>query len=700
MGIAYFFLLSSFLIAFFAFYYFGKHFFGSTRRSTLIIAALFFACNPIFLGNTAKTGLIVAVAMLPLCLVFVQRAFRPDGLRYLIFYLFALNISLIHPFTFAVNSIVSGAYLLYLLWCHKKDWRRFLSRLVVVGALALLMNLYFILPVLSLGTVSKTALSQEISEVTIDYTQLVDIANTGDIFTALSLSKTVLKDFEFYTAGYAFIYFAAVFSVYILLLVLYIRAEGGMKRRDRLAFVWLMVALVLLMIMSTASYFGTDSLIKFVIDLPGGWMFRSPLKWQLYIPLILGALLVLLLRLARSQREHWLGVAALAVIVALANPVLLYEIGTKLLKPRAFEHFAALNALDMNDKHLLMVNSDTCAAFARQEPRVMTELNQVFLSKNVQLKKIDSSYIDTVRLEDYAYVLGCDLTEAEEKTVPASFERRQTFADETFVLFENTQVSPTIYAFDTLYSLDSIRGADQKATFAESALGQKFHFVNEQDYNQHVHGLNSAFETLERRHVASGAITSTILPNKPGEQELFIRNNSQLFYKVDGTKVLFSPTPFTGSEQLDQTGQFARLNVRTTENETITFSYQDQRFAFQNLIANASLEAGPWQQQVGDCNAYDDKPAIGMVVDNTNASDGEKSLRLTAERHIACSGPTDIAIKPGATYLLSMDYQSSGKRQAGFHISFDDSEGMFKKGNTERSGQRVANAFACYYCAS
>jgi len=92
-----------------------------------------------------------------------------------------------------------------------------------------------------------------------------------------------------------------------------------------------------------------------------------------------------------------------------------------------------------------------------------------------------------------------------------------------------------------------------------------------------------------------------------------------------------------------------------------------------NMISNPSFESGLWGQTVGDCNNYDDKPDIAQHQDGSTASDGTRSLELSARRHDACSS-TNFDLKADTTYLLSYDYQSPNTDTASFYLRFNDSD--------------------------
>jgi hypothetical protein len=692
IGVSYFFLITSLLIIFFAFYYFAGSFLKIEKRSTRIILSLLFTLNPIFLGYLAKLGLLVAVAMLPLCLAFLYRGFTQHRFRYFVLYLFALNISLIHPFTFTINLLASGGYAVYLAWTHWEFVRHHLKSFAAIAAVAVLMNLYFILPIMHLGTISKTALSQDISDVPIDYTSLVDIANTGDIFTALSLSKNVLVDFAYYTDGYYIVYFAAVFLLYALLLVLYLRTYRQLRRGEHTQFLIWMAAFLVLTALSTASFFYLDTVIKFLISLPGGWLFRSPLKWQLYIPLALVVLLGLLLRHIRARSMLWTANAVLITVIVFANAVLVTEIATKLLVPRTVSQFEQLQKTNMQQQNLLFVASDQCGVFARKHSAVMTELNQVLISKDVQIKRAALGDIDRVNLGNYAYVMSCATEPEHMRSGLGSFRELHRFADDTFRLYANTSPRPHIYAMDTVYAIDTSQPMSSVADFSRQLLGKKLDYVNEQDANTQMAAMNDVFSGVTARDVSSDKITATVRATSAGEnREIIVRGKKDpLYYQVQtgDRRITFSPVQAPGFTKLEMQNGFGRIPIRINQGDAVVFEYWDEKFDYSNMLQNPSFERGPWRSAVNDCNAYDDQPQIGMKMDSQQKTDGQISLQLQARRHTACTRLMQgIALEPGAAYMLSFDYRQAGQHQAGYYIGFDEATSPLNKKLAGSDGQ-------------
>ena len=664
--VGYFYIFFSMALIFVSFYVFAGHFLDIKDRRTRIIGALIFAFNPIFLGYIAKIGLMVGVAMLPLCFVVLRQGFQKKQFRWFVLYIVLLNVSMIHPFTFTINLISTGLYALTMLKTHGAFLWRAKAKSLGVVVLGLALNAYFILPIAVLGTVSKSAITEEISYTPIDYTSLVDFANTGNPFTALSLSRDVLLDFDYYNVVYRPVYFGAVFVFYLILLGLYMYNERYLSKPDRKQIVLLFGIFLLLMLLSMATFFDINTLLKMLVVLPGGWMFRSPLKWQLYIPLVLATMISLLLHRTEVKKIRSAASTASVVLLVLMSVFLGVDIYQKLLVPRQFQHLGALQALDLDHKNLLFATDNQCFAFLQEHPVIVTELNQIFASKNVQTKRIKTADLDTVNLGSYDYVLGCKSSLAQPLRQDPRFRSTQTFAG-SLELYQNQQPQPYIYATSDVFALTKAQNLRDKYRF--SAARQKgFDFVTSDDAPA-VTGLQDPFEAIDLSNIQSEKITTKVPLTRAGVKQLQLNEkDAPSYYKLEGNRLIFSHKPVTGFLHLTE----SQKTLDVSAHDDWEFVYLDPGQSRQNLIRNPSFEEGLWQKEVGDCYAFDDHPAVSMHHNDKQAADGQKSLELTARRHIACTGPGNIPVQKNGRYLLHFQYQAKPGSYGSYQVSFDD----------------------------
>lgn len=669
MALSYFYIFSSLFIAGLAFFFFARNFLKVKELSIQLLGALFFALNPIFLGNVAKIGLVLAAAMLPFALLAIQKMFDTQKVRYFLLYVLCINISFIHPYTMTINLGLSFCYLVYKMWKHRIFVMVAWKRMAACVVFALLLNAYFILPIITMGTVSKDVISDSVTPIAADYTALVDISNTGNIFTGLSLSKNVFVDFNFYNSTYKTVYFIAVYAFYIVLLALYLRVQKRLVPAERRNLLIMLGFFLLFVALATTTFMGVDTVIRFIIkNVPGGWAFRSPLKWQLYIPIMLfGAMVVLLKHVITERKLRYLQVAFLVTFV-LMNGYLATDLYKMILKPRTLNNFAALQAQNFNYNTMLFVNSNDCTDYMRSNPRIVTEFNQVLISKNLQLKRVFVDSIDQVNVGSYDYVMTCkDLAGQTANMLQNQyhFAKTDSFVGGIMTMYANKTMNGNVWVPKTVFGIDQAADISDKYNFVTSVLGQDFSFAA--NVNQPTTSLKDAFAGITPSNTKNGMITNKISLNAGSAQQLYIKQNNQpLYYNQAASSVAFSTTQKTDMQTLNA----KTLNIPAGKEMNI--SYSDDKFSYKNLVKNPSLEDGLWQKNVSDCYAYDNDPAISMKLVNDRHTDGKNAVQLVARKHIACTGPQAVGVTPGAQYLVSFDYQSPSGMFAGFHVSFDD----------------------------
>jgi hypothetical protein len=667
--VGYFYIVLCLAVAFGAFWYFSTVFLGLKSRTMKLFASLFFTLNPIFLGNLSKIGLILAVAMLPLTLAFLKRWFAAEKVNSFFLCVFCMNIALLHPYTFAVDLLVVVVYFLYKLGFgdRTKIKKRLLTTLIV-AFMSVLINAYFLLPLLSLGTLDKSAIVSDVNTTNVDYARLVDIANTGDIFTGLSLSKNVLKDYDFYNSDYAGFYFAGVFLVYIIIFGVYCWINKRVNRTDTKKFLFSVSAVLLLILISAVNYLYVSDIIKWLVNMPGGWIFRSPLKWQLYIPFFMTITLAIGLKYIKKGWEKRLILAALSLGLIFANAYLCVDIYNKLLAPRHIAIFQSLNDMSIKDNNMLFVGSSDCNDLTRQKPAVMAELNQVLSSKSLQLKRADIEDMANISLGNFDYVLTCRANIEDPLVTHYHFSHINDFADGAFVLFANKSSKSYIYASPGVVKLENKNDLAGKYEFLSQRLGYSFPFIMSET-SQLATSLQDPFDSLLAKDIQNGHLTSSI-PSSGKDSVVGVKNDADLYYKISNNEVAFSAVGQDGFTLLPRNIQQIQF---ATKNGGTRVSYYDPHFDYKNLIPNPSFENGLWHDKVGNCYSYDNNPKIWNRLDNKDKTDGRQSLELGAERHVACTGPEPIHVEDG-TYLLSFSYQSVGGRAAAYNLSFNDGQ--------------------------
>ena len=278
-------------------------------------------------------------------------------------------------------------------------------------------------------------------------------------------------------------------------------------------------------------------------------------------------------------------------------------------------------------------------------------------------------------------------------------------------VLEVLDVAPRIGANDKVYAVNSAEaGEDSRGFMEQIAPGQTLNYAADAAQAKDVpYGtvapLFADATDPKLLNVAKKSLQHTVtIPsgNKPTLYSNSVPRN--LSYRISGTTLTFyasSAGKLYANEQLiqdyDATDSrtlgsmkmasgihyYASLNGSVVPLDgksggrigTIMNASKFQVFAAdtKNIVNDPSFESGLWTDKVNDCNAYDNKPDIGMRQDSTTATDGKSSLELSARRHDACTYAT-FGMKPNASYLLSYDYKGQGAQSASFYLRFNNSD--------------------------
>lgn len=283
--------------------------------------------------------------------------------------------------------------------------------------------------------------------------------------------------------------------------------------------------------------------------------------------------------------------------------------------------------------------------------------------------------------------------------------RKMPIGADKIAVYENTDYSPHIGYATSLYNLTSAAELDDYFVLNEQQLKQDFNFtVKDKDSVAEGRRLQGVFEDLQTLDIRKGAVdtklelptSATFLANAEASTLRWSIKDSQInLEKVASPSLVLAGMSFGERTQSVQTVLNAHLvrqrqyyMVNGKEVVAIDADQAGERFLGEpkgevrllanesaNLIANHSLEKGLWQPKVDDCNNYDDEPDVYMNLSNIENTHGRNSMSLTAAKHIACSGPDPIAVRPGAEYALSFDVRGDDADEVGFIASFNDASG-------------------------
>lgn len=658
---SYFYLGISYTIVAVSFWVFLRYFLQIRSKAVLIILTLLVVLSPALLGNTAKVGLVAAAGLIPLCLLFTKKFFATNKFVYLFGIILCLNYSLIHPYNFTMNLVITGAYATYLVVrYYRRSLVKYLRNIAMAFVAALLMSLYFILPVLSIGSIDKSVLSQDISTEPTDYTGIINVANAGDPISAFTLSKHVFLDFNYYTAATYILYTIGVLALYGIIIGMYALKKEQYSRHDRYIYLTLILTVAGLIFMSSGHVLAS-TIFHHLVTLPGGWIFRSPLKWQLYIPFFLTTALAIQLKYVHGRNLKYL-LIGLVTIIVLQSAYLLHDIHQKLLTPRSVQTFSQLDAIKDGSRMLYFTGSE-CANYLNKNPVVNTELNQVLNSKQVQVKKTSQLNDQIIKLNDYDFILMCKEDGDKLSNRFANFSLQHSFGQGEFRLYKNTTLNPDVTSLSGLYKSGDDGDINLKSTFVEQHLKHKPGFIGK-TADQPSEKITQVYSDVDDTSVSSERIgVSRTIDGESAK----LYNTQGIYYRQQGNVIDLSQESTAGYKKLESSQS---ADITPTDDKTYRFIYHATQ-PIQNTIKNGSFEFGQWNEKVQDCFNYDDRPDLSMRL-NTDASfDGKKHLELSAARHVACTSQ-DIPVGQLKNILLSFKYRSLDARTAGYSIVFND----------------------------
>ncbi|MBU4216805.1 hypothetical protein L6270_03185 [Candidatus Parcubacteria bacterium] len=469
--VSYFYIIFCLVVGFFSFYYFLSSFLDIKRKSVIVISSLFFVFNPIFLGNSAKMGLVLAASLLPLILTLIRNFYAKKDFRFLLLSFFVLNASFIHPFTFIVNILVGGVYFIFLLMRNVDFLFKNIKKFFLFVFVGICLNFYFLIPLISVGTIDKGAILNVVSGEEINYFELVDIANADNILTSLSLTKNVFKDFDFFSQHTAGLYFFSIFFLYIVIFSPFLLANKKSNQQHRVVFVMSLLFFLLLVLLSTGTFLHIDWIIKKIISLPGGWSFRSPLKWQLYEPMLISSMLAIASSFIYSQsKKFYRGyVIIIIVLMVFINFYVCFDVTRKLLIPRHVENFSRLLSDEFYKKSFLVIEGERYQSFSKNNKDAYLELKQILSSDNVQVKSVSSSNVSKVALRNFDYLLVFDKSYNFE-----NFVRVDEFVNGGVILLGNEKKDNRyIFVNENLYLLsDAIKKTNYPKSIGYESVNQ------------------------------------------------------------------------------------------------------------------------------------------------------------------------------------------------------------------------------------
>lgn len=681
---AYGYIFFIFLLSFLSFYRFCKSFFPGSRLQ-FILFSLAFAASPIFLGNMAKAGLTLGVVMLPLGLSCLAGLKKQASKVDIVLFAISIVLSFTHPFTFLVNIVGFGLF--FLLSTKRFEFVSQIKSVFAGCILAVLLMLPSILLVLSTKTVSKESLVNDVGVSAKGIGGLLSFANTGGVLNAFTLKRDILNDFNYSILLGEQIY--VVLVIVILITAFYPLVRSSKQNRSQHIVTLFFMAAYLVVIAFCAGVFDiANNFLRGVNSLPGGWAFRSSIKWQLYLPFLLFSVLATTLNSREVFGRKVMPVLLTVVVSLLSASGMMVDVYRNLLTPKTLEA-SVESVFPETEKGMFLLIEDSRCGFGD----LRTHMFQRLLSlPGVQLKRASSIDADKIDKTAFDVVISCK--QLENVTGYTSQQLGNGY------VYRNSKKNPFIVVLQTpmfLYGSDLESQNFLEFFIQRVSIDQGISKIEGQQANaKDIFRITNLFSGGIRDEGFARGTASVQVVYTNGD--IYSRRNLGRVIRVErrGNEwTLLSKTigllrvteDFSATNNLrliqrwwsnrDRASavyaEYADRIVRASDSIEIPFASSIRFKKASTILINPSFETGSWQPTVGDCNRFDDRPILGMSLNRQEKTDGRQSLQLEATRHIACivtkiALPADIS----GDHVLSFDYQSPNGQRAGYYLQFDD----------------------------
>jgi hypothetical protein len=300
---------------------------AADKRSWIfsIIGGFLFAYNPVSLQFSGGISILFSLGILPLMLTLIIS--RPTD-KCLPFYLAGLLLlSLGHPFTLVMNALIAlatfGLRSLKLIGAVAVAQRASVSLVIFSFLFAWYLLPYFVYPI----SYEELGRAENISEAAVDTAS----NNAPHRILLLERDRFLYVDTipaEESLAIFHFVSLSAIFVLAVFVTLLFI-PRTSMKIAILLVSGYFVTAVLA---MGTSGILG--SLYYGLVDQPNGWIFRSPLKFQLYESFFLCSLFGMALHTLPQKIKRTPVVFALGVVLVVGVIFYgVYDANTRSLKP-------------------------------------------------------------------------------------------------------------------------------------------------------------------------------------------------------------------------------------------------------------------------------------------------------------------------------------------------------------------------------
>jgi hypothetical protein len=270
-----------------SFYYFQKKILNINNNFVLIASSLLFSLNSRVIDFLWETSLVWSYSFTPLLITLFTYSLKEKAIfnKYFFFSSLVLLLMFVHPYSFAATFGIALIWFVFISKVKTVGFR--IYRLLYLGLMHFLLSLYFLVPFVT-SWIYGGPITPETKGF---YKYSIDVVNylsSTSLIDELSLVRDVIKFVDYYPSNIYLMFFWYLSSLSIVLGTVFLSIKYSINKKNvhrNITSVYTPVFLLGLML-SLGSDGLTGFIYRAILDaLPADfiWLFRSPLKIQLYI---------------------------------------------------------------------------------------------------------------------------------------------------------------------------------------------------------------------------------------------------------------------------------------------------------------------------------------------------------------------------------------------------------------------------------
>lgn len=698
---SYAYIILTLVFAFFSFFYFAENTLKINSLILKILFSFFFAINPAYLGNMSKIGLVLSSSVLPLIISVTEKMFKNEKFHLLLLLAFLLDISFIHPFTLFVNLVIFLFFLSFKVFENFDIVKKNIKQIAIYSVLSVVSNSFIIFPMFFVRTIDKESIGTQIGISGSE--NLISVSRAKTLFEAFSFSKSSFIDFSFYNEKYKPLFFLSMISLYILIVYGFFRNRKSLEKSKKIIYSMFGFFILLIILSLGNGNILSETFNLILIRSPISWFFRSPLKWQLYLPFSLFSIGIVVLSKFKTFFENYWSKILLTLIIFVSNFYVGYQVFKNLLKPKKIDAFYNLSKIDLSQKKAVLVNDESCRDFARESRENYDTLTFLLSSGSNLFQNLSDEKLfgNKILYKNFDYIFTCKRDFS--MVTDEDFYELEVSKKFNVYAYQNIKKEPDVFVTDSLYSVPDIDSSNNIYNFLQNYLGENANIVfkSQKDKVGEEIKLTKSFElfsTLKKDNLKSNEqkLVYPIFNDKVETYNLYnTRNLIEVEYNLIKGKnsdeiiltgyipeisvtggIFFSKEKIFEKElffkkqenfflQFDENGSIFKLN-EGEHNIGIVENFDKIRIfgSDENLVDNGSFEDGVWKDVCE--NSF-----IGLTISSDEKTDGEYALKMETRKSSACVKRT-ISVSSLENYILSVDTKTINEQDSVFRIEFDD----------------------------